>query len=252
MSELIYQKAENYDQLFKSSPQSISFWLGQAKIFGGKVLELACGTGRIAIPLALDGNDVTGIDISAEMLEIARKKSQSVGISAKWIHADMRDFSLKEKFDCIILAGNSLCHLLTIEDFEKCMACVKNHLAEDGKFIIDVFTPGLKILSRDPDERFPFSEYQDAVSGEKVVVTASAHYNSATQINHVKTHYRYTISLKEETGSLTMRMYFPKELLALVKYNGFTVENRFGNYDMSPFDENSAKQILILKASSSF
>ena len=75
-----------------------------------------------------------------------------------------------------------------------------------------VLNGSLKILSSDSNQRFPFSEYHDAISGEKVVITSSAQYNPATQINHVKTYYHYTDSLKEETGSLTMRMYFPQEL----------------------------------------
>lgn len=247
MEELIYQKAENYDRLFKENLELIEFYRNIAAKSGAKILELACGTGRIAIPIALDGRDVTGLDISKEMLDVAENKSKVKGISASWICDDMRDFSLEQTFDLIILAGNSLCHLLTIDDFEKCMATVKNHLAPNGKFIIDVFIPSFEILSRNPDERFPFSEYQDAFSGEEVVVTSSARYDSATQINHVKTYYKYK-SLKEETGSLTMRMYFPQELLALIKYNGFTVEQSFGNYKMSPFDQNSSKQILVLKA----
>jgi SAM-dependent methyltransferase len=247
MEELIYQKAENYDRLFKENPELIEFYRTMTAKSVSKVLELACGTGRIAIPLAIDGHEITGLDISKEMLDVAEKKSKVKGISVSWICGDMRDFSLEQRFDLIILAGNSLCHLLTIDDFEKCMGAVKKHLAPNGKFIIDVFIPSFEILSRNPDERFPFSEYQDAFSGEEVVVSSSARYDAATQINHVKTYYQYQ-SLKEETGELTMRMYFPQELLALVKYNGFTVEQSFGDYRMSPVDVNSTKLILVLKA----
>jgi SAM-dependent methyltransferase len=183
------------------------------------------------------------------MLDIARIKSETNNVSAKWLHADIRDFSFDEKFDLIFISGNSICHLLTLDDFEKCLKCVKNHLAHNGKFIIDVFVPSVKILSRDENECFPFAEFQDAETGENVTITSSARYDAASQINHVRTYHTCAESLKTETGSLTMRMYFPQELLALVKYNGFKTEHRFGDYSMSPFDENLWRQILVLNHS---
>jgi 2-polyprenyl-3-methyl-5-hydroxy-6-metoxy-1,4-benzoquinol methylase len=71
----------------------------------GSVLDLACGTGRLAIPLAQKGLEVVGLDASVPMLELARHKSADLPI--QWIQGDIRDFQLNQTFDLIIMAGNS-------------------------------------------------------------------------------------------------------------------------------------------------
>jgi hypothetical protein len=98
-----------------------------------------------------------------------------------------------------------------------------------------------------PGERFPFSEYDDPGGRGRIVVTESYVYEPHTQIKRVTTYHR--IPGKEETeGEINMRMYFPQELDALIKYNGFVIDNKYGDYDQATFDTQSEKQLVVCAA----
>lgn len=243
----IYLDGKHYDQLFDGRNEDFSFWIDQANLCGGPVLELACGTGRITIALAQAGFDLTGIDNADGMLKEARRKSTEAGVDIQWAKADMRDFNLNEVFSLIILPANTLCHLLDLGDFEACMASVRKHLAPNGRFVIDVFAPKMELLVNKPGERFPFSEYDDPDGRGRIIVTESYVYESDTQIKWIKTHASIPGEAAEIEGELNIRMYFPQELDALIKYNGFVIENKYGSYDQTDFDTESEKQLVICR-----
>lgn len=99
------------------------------------ILEIACGTGRVTLPLARAGYKLTGLDISTELLEIARKKS--VGIAnPSWFQADMRTFELKRKFGVIISPGHSFQFMNTSDEQAQCLDQVKRHLVPGGWLIL--------------------------------------------------------------------------------------------------------------------
>lgn len=242
----IYIDGQHYDQLFADySDEDISFYLKQAEKYGESILELACGTGRITIPLAKAGFNAVGIDYAEGMLNVAGEKSAKSGLAIEWVKGDMRNFNLEKKFSLIILAANALCHLLTLDDFEACMSAVKNHLTPDGRFVIGVFVPKHELLIEKPGERFPFSEYEDSEGRGRIRVTQSYEYEADTQIKKIKTYHPVPGKDVEIEGELNMRMYFPQELDALLKYNGFVIENKFGSNDETPFDKESEIQLVV-------
>jgi SAM-dependent methyltransferase len=243
----LYFNGRHYDQLYRDVTQDLPFWIEQAKRCGDPILELACGTGRVAIPLAQAGHRVTGIDASESMLAQARKKASQEGLSVEWVKADIRDFDLGKVFSLVIFPANALCHLLELEDLEACLACVRRHLDPEGRFILDVFNPRLDILLRDPERRYPHGEYPDPDGQGLVVVTESNVYDRASQINHIKLFYKLPGRQEELVEDLRMRIYFPKELDALLKYNGFAIEAKLGDYDGRPFEAEAPKQLIVCK-----
>lgn len=245
MIDHIYQDGQCYDLLFPGAGEDLTFWINQARKYGGPVLELACGTGRLTIALAREGFRITGIDNSAAMLDEARRKSAEAGVAVEWVEADMRDFDLGQTFALSILPANALCHLLTLRDFETCLASVKRHLTDAGRFVIDVFVPKMELLVNKPGERFPFSEYDDPDGRGTVVVTHSFIYEPDTQIKRIKTFRTFSEADTEVEGVLNMRMYFPQELDALLKYNGFVIDHKFGTYEQAVFDSESEKQLTV-------
>ena len=240
----IYRDGRHYDHLFVGANPDLAFWAGQAEKHGDPVLELACGTGRVTIALARQGFKMTGLDNSAAMLNEARRKSAAANVAVEWIEGDMRDFNLGKTFSLIILPANALCHLLSLDDFEACLASAKKHLVRGGRFVVDVFVPKMELLVDKPGERFPVSEYEDPDGRGRIVVTESYVYEPDTQIKRITTHH--AIRGEEETeGELNMRMYFPQELDALVKYNGFVIDDKYGDYDQAAFDAQSEKQLVV-------
>jgi SAM-dependent methyltransferase len=243
----IYNDGKHYDQLFLNEQEDFLFWISLAEKYGKSILELACGTGRITIALAKAGFKVTGIDYADGMFKEAREKSTKAGVEVEWVKGDMRDFSIGKKFSLIFLATNALCHLLTLDDFEACMSTVRNHLAPNGRFVISLFVPRNELLINNPEERFPFSEYEDPEGRGRIVVTESYEYEADTQIKRIKTYHSIPGEEAEIEGELNLRMYFPQELDALLKYNGFVIENKYGNEDRRKFDKDSEIQLIVCR-----
>jgi 2-polyprenyl-3-methyl-5-hydroxy-6-metoxy-1,4-benzoquinol methylase len=125
----LYDFPKLYDSIVRTGPCE-AFYRDLACQTGGPVLELACGTGRLTIPLARDGHDVVGLDASSAMLRSAKIKTD--GLDITFVHSDMRDFDLGRRFPLIILSCNSLAHLTSNEDLKAGLACMAKHLAPGG------------------------------------------------------------------------------------------------------------------------
>jgi SAM-dependent methyltransferase len=119
----------------------VEFFLRQARRTGGPVLELAVGTGRVAEPLAREGFEVVGLDLSPHMLAMARSKAIP-GLTL--VRGDMTRFDLGRKFRLILVPFRSFHHLLTPREQRNCLECVRRHLAPGGRFIVDLFDPRIE------------------------------------------------------------------------------------------------------------
>jgi ubiquinone/menaquinone biosynthesis C-methylase UbiE len=245
--ELLYD-GRHYDLVNEDVVEDIPFFLRQAKKYGEPVLELACGTGRITIPLAEQGFQITGLDINDSMLAQARRKSTEKGLNIEWLKSDCRDFNLNRKFNLIFIPFNTLVHLLDLKSIESCFACARRHLADQGRFIVDVFNPRLEILIRDSSKRYPVAEYTDPDGRGEVVITENNVYEKATQINRLRWYYRFADQTDEIVQNVDMRIYYPQELDMLLHYNGFAIDAKYGNYDETPFVSTSPKQIVVSRS----
>ena len=101
------------------------------------VLDLACGTGNHAIPLARRGYEVAGLDLSRPMLAHARRKARAARLSIPFVHGDMRRFDLGRPFDAAICAFGAFGYLLTDADVLRCLRSVHRHLSSDGLFTFE-------------------------------------------------------------------------------------------------------------------
>jgi len=240
----IIYNGELYDGQFKNKDDLPFYhkWCQKAK---GPVLELCCGTGRLTIPLAKTGIDITGLDKESSMLTRAKAKLKEQGLDAVFIKGDMRRFGLGRKFKLIFIPFNSIQNTYTLNDIEGIFARVKEHLTWDGIFILDIFNPSIRILaSRGASakiiERFMLPD------GRKVIIKQKHVYDVATQVNRVT--WQYIINGRSRPfQQLDMRCFFPQEMDALLKYNGFKVIRKFGWFDERPFSSSAPKQIYVLK-----
>lgn len=105
-----------------------------------RILELACGTGRIAIPLADEGAEVSGLDRSPEMIAAAREKRP--GGNPTWVTADMRDFDLGRRFDLVIIPAHSLQFMTSAEDQVAALTAARRHLEPGGRLVAHLDRPG--------------------------------------------------------------------------------------------------------------
>lgn len=207
--------------------------------YGNPVLELACGSGNILIPLAENGVDIYGLDISDKMLSACRKKASERGVSVHIQKGDMRSFEMDAKFRLIYIAGNSFQHLDTIGDISECFASIRRHLEADGRLLIEVYNPYVPLLVREMGKRFVVGSF------DEYVLTEDVFYDAATQKSTFNWHFWHRPTDREKTLSFTMRQFFPQEFDSLFALHGFKIEHKFGDFDRSAFDSGSASQIVI-------
>lgn len=244
---LEYLDGRHYDAKIRSRGrfEDIPFYILQAKEYGGPVLELACGTGRVTIPIAQKDISITGLDFLNPMLKEAKRKSNEKGVKIEWIEADMTNFNLSKKYNLILMPGCAFNWLLDIESVEKCLTCVKKHLNPNTVFIFDAFNPDLNILVRDPSKTYPNAEYQDPDGRGLVIVSENTEYDKANQI--LLWRLSYSILKKPLSKEMKLRIFFPQELDTLLKYNGFKIYEKYGDFDQTPFTSESRRQIFICR-----
>jgi len=240
MSADFHRRGVQYDAQHAHLTADIEFYRQIVREFGDPVLELACGTGRVSIPLARDGHKVTGIDIEESMLATARSTNDT---DAAFHQADMRGFELDGRYAVALLPFNSVGHLHCRDDVEGCFQSVWRHLSPDGVFVVAMFNPDLKLLARRPEEEREISRYPDPESDNEVVVRERVVYDKAAQI--VTSTWHYVIGDSEFETELRLRIFYPQELEALLHYSGFKVFRRCGDFDGRAFGSDSPHQIYL-------
>ena len=242
---LEYLDGRHYDRKMesRSRQEDIPFFLQKAFEYGDPILELACGTGRVTIPIAKEGLSIIGLDLLPSMLKEAKHKSKGHKLEIEWIEADMTDFDLKKKFNLILMPACAFNWILEVEQVERCLFNIKKHLKPDAAFIFDAFNPNLNILIRDPSKTYLGAKYQDPDGNGEVVVNERNKYDKATQINEVT--YSYCIGNKIINNKLILRMFFPQELDTILKYNGFKIIHKYGDFDQISFTSELKRQIFV-------
>ena len=242
-----------------SSDTGVAFYSALAQETGGPVLEIACGAGRVSIPIARLGLAVTGLDIVPGMVALARSKS--AGLPARWAEGDARTFDLGEQFRLIFLTGNAFQAFLTRADQEALLGRVHAHLDAAGLFAFETRNPrwaspqagaeqyeGLFVnLETRADEKV-WQTHTDS-SGRDVRVSRTQAYDHVAQILHWTTYRRWRENGEQQTRvtRIALRYTFPQELAALLHYNGFTIVRQYGDWNLEPLSAASPSIIAVCR-----
>ena len=238
----VYLNPDLYDALHNDIGTDENVIKYYAKKCNGSVLEIACGTGRLSKYIIDLGLPYTGIDNSKPFLNVSLQK---YGKNGTFLYQNMQDFNLSEKFDFIFIGFNSFLHNLTDEDALNCLKCVRNHLNGDGLFLLSIFLPDPEFLYRNEylHEARSFFDY----NGKQCRVMEKNSYDDETQINSLTWQLEINGKLSDETYSFKQRMFYPHKMHLLFQESGFSVQEKFGDWDMNPMDEESPLQIYICK-----
>ncbi len=244
VGDLIYD-ANIYDGLntFLSDLQFYRKWMPADE--NAQILELCCGSGRLTIPLAKEGLNICGVDNSKTTLEQAKLKAKNEILKIDFIEADIRTLDLPHKYDLIFIPFNSIHHLYKNQDLFDALKVVKKHLKKDGLFILDCYNPNIHYIIEAEKGKNKIAEYK-TIDGRKVMIEQTMKYESKSQINRIEWHY-FINNVFHSVQNLDMRMFFPQELDTYLKWSGFAIINKFGNFDEDVFEDNSEKQIFVCK-----
>ncbi|WP_336045930.1 class I SAM-dependent methyltransferase [Solibacillus ferritrahens] len=232
-----YKLPEEYDETYKNYTADLDFieaYLGENK---STIIELACGTGRLAIPLAKRGHTVYGVDIDQGMLHFAQEMARKKGVDIHLSVQDCTQLNLPIKSDFIYMTGNSFQHFLTNESQDALFMSVKKHLNPAGEFLFDTRNPILHELAKD-------EIYEESIdkNGETCTVINQETYDPLTQILHCTS--TYTSSQKEYKDRIKLRYTYPLEMQRLLEQHGFELIHIYGSWTKATFDANSISMVI--------
>lgn len=244
------QLAEIYD-LIVAFEDDIPFFAQEARKANGPVLELMSGTGRVSIPLAENGIELTCIDSSKEMLAALQKKAEEKRLPIQIAQQDIADLKLADKFDLIFIPYNSFHELAERDSRAKALAAIRSHLKDEGRFICTLHNPrirlraiGIKqIISR------PLPTLGEGWSVEAAIDTKFDESDGIAQGTQ-------TFEIRDSKGEIRKRLELPLRFALLEKeefessaaLHGFIVESLFGDYSRNEFSpDESPYMIWVLR-----
>lgn len=257
MSPALYDSfiADYYDEspLVRQRTQDVEFYRDAVREFGDPVLELGCGTGRVAMALAQMGKRVTGLDLSERMLEHAARKRATLSKEERervhLVQGDMTRFDLGEKFQLIIIPFRPFQHLLEVRDQMACLERVRQHLRPAGCLILDVFqTDAERIHDPIHMRESPLVEYWSHDGKQVRISERVAAFHRAEQRNDVE--MIYTIEHPEGRKerlvfAWPLRYFFRYEVEHLLARSGFRVAAEYGDFDKTPIRDDSPEMIFV-------
>lgn len=248
-----YVDGAHYDHTYRGRRADQRFYVALARERGAAaVLELGVGTGRVAIALAREGRQVVGVDRMPPMLERLRarlaRERREVRERVSLRLGDLRSVRLARRFPLVVAPFNVLMHLYTRRDVEQALATVRAHLAPRGRFAFDVLMPDPRALARDPDRFYRGRPVTDPTTKRRYAYSEAFEYDAVAQTQMVTSAFRDLEDARETfVRPLAHRQFFPAELEALLHYNGFTIEARWGDFDRTPLDAWSESQVIVAR-----
>ena len=244
-----------YDAVYANGAD-IAFWQVMAAAVSDGLLELGCGTGRVLLPLARASHEITGLDLAAHMLARCRAKLQAESPEVRdlvtLLEADMTSFDLDRRFAQIYCAFGTFHHLRTVEQQLACLARCRHHLLPRGTLILDLINPDPAPSSVNgdvPATGETTAGVVDWTDGRRIRSWATMlDYHRSLQCNDCEVTYEI-IEVDGTTRRLTetfpMRLVYRYELEHLLARCGFRIVALYGDYDRSPFSDESLGLIVV-------
>jgi SAM-dependent methyltransferase len=213
--------ARLYDPWSASVTEDVEFYVEEAVASGGPVVELACGTGRITVPVAQAGISVIGVDGSAAMLAVAHERADAKGVS-ELVDLRLGDFRappVEERVPLVLIPFRSLLHMTTEQDRERALAAARELLVYGGRLIFDVFAPAKEDI--------------DATHG-RWLEREPGIFERADWDESART---LTLSVRRGDEASTMHLAWlsPIEWRRLLERAGFAIEAHYGWFDRRPY-----------------
>lgn len=253
--------AQTYDDSVPDWPGEIDFYrayAAKAKSQDRSVLELACGTGRVAIRLAQDGASVVGLDISPDMINVAMQKTTGLE-NARWIEGDMRSFQIDETFELALIPGHAFQNLNTPQDQVACLECIQQHLNPGGILIVHLDHMNIENMrwlgGLCGEKRGVFKaaeQFQHPQTGHQVRASRAWTYEPSTQTAIVQTVWEEIaangdVLNRVERRPIRLHCVFRFEMEHLLARAGFEVTAVYGDFFRHELQDESPSMVWVAR-----
>jgi SAM-dependent methyltransferase len=237
--------ADIYDDYVRTD-FDIPFWLSEAKSLTGKVLELACGTGRVSIPLLKAGVNLFCVDYAPRMLDKLSTKLEENGLSCPVICQDIAELALPDRFDLIFIPFHSFSEILQEHRRRAALERIRDHLTPQGTFICTLQNPAIHTSSMDGTMR-PVGEFP-MENGDTLVVNSQLDFDPSSQLASGKQTYDRlnpdSVLIDHRSLDVSFYLFRKLEFEAFSRDAGFEIAELFGDYDRTAFDGQSSKFMI--------
>jgi SAM-dependent methyltransferase len=221
----------------------VDFYRRLAGETGGPILDVGCGTGRVAVALAADGHEVVGIDVSAPMLRLAEQRRQTlpadVAVRLSFHQADMTTLDLGRGFALVVTPSRVFQFALTTHAQRQTLAALRSHLRPDGRLVLDLFDPLLDLVVPSAEFGTRGGDLVHPTTGNRVTWEVTARRPDPARQLIVE---EWTTSeivesgevLRSDTEQLTLRWSLRSEMRLLFELAGLTVIADYGDFREGP------------------
>jgi SAM-dependent methyltransferase len=242
-----------YDLFYQQQTDDINFYIKLASQMEGhpRILDLACGSGRITLPLLQAGFEVTGLDRSPEMLDALREKLEQASPELQKrvtiIEGDLTNLGHclgREKYDLIIFGFNSFPHLMTSTDQQTCLKSIQDHLKKQGLFVIALCKPNLRQVG-DPQRDHYLEHYGTFINPDSQnrvqLLVNTTDYPETQVVRRSFLFYEKLADGSVETTNfpLIARQIYVHEMQAMLKQADFAIKQTYGDYFFNDFNKES-------------
>jgi ubiquinone/menaquinone biosynthesis C-methylase UbiE len=258
--ESSYDAVADFGALYDAVPAygtraDVAFYLEEADRVGpaSRVLELGCGTGRLTLPLARAGHEVTGIDLSPAMLARAREKlaaeTTAVRSRVTLLEGDVRRIALAApSFDVIVAPFRVLQHVESIADQLDGHSGARRYLRPGGRLVLDVFNPSYRSMTLDRSAEVEDTPEQSLPDGRTLRRTArvlAVHWVDQVSDVELIYHVRTGDRVQRVVQAFRMRWFTPAELTHLVARAGLRLDALYGGFDRRPLDDDAPEIVVV-------
>lgn len=236
-------------QLFN---EDLDLYRNFAELCNGPLLELACGSGRLLIPLAEEGYTITGVDTSEKMLALARERSQQAGFLSRitLVQQDIAALQLAQKFSLAFVALGSFAHLTSRKTQQQALVSIRKHLATGGIFILDISNTDARYMESLSGQLLHQGTWQrdDGTQLTHLVSPASSETKHQLELTHFYDQHQQGGPVNRTVITTHIYLFERIEMELLLEQAGFAVKDVYGDYDLGPFTLESLRMIFIAEA----
>ncbi len=241
-----------YDIEHAHFDEDLNLYTNFAELCGSPLLELACGSGRLLVPLARQGYELTGVDSSASMLKLAQKALEQAGVAAqcKLAQENMCRLSLGQKFRLAFIALGSFGHVCTRQEQRQTLAAVRDHLTTGGRFILDISNADVRYMEHLSGQMLHQGTWQreDGALLSHFVSPASSLTKHLLELTHFYEEHWQGEAVRRTVITTHLYLFERNEIELLLEEAGFGIADVYGDYELDPFEHDSPRMIFIAEA----